>query len=111
MTPFRLYKFLLTVVGIAIILVGLFMLTKSSALSDRAADITFVVIVPGLLVLLGFAPFVVTTKILKRKLSSPVFLFNFIVAIGLLALYVYGLYWGIQILGSLAVMELYGGSI
>lgn len=109
MTPFQMYRFLWMVLGVAVVLAGLSLLTKSSALSDKAADITFVVVVPGLLVAFGLAPFVFTTRVLKRKLTTPLFIVNFLIAVGLLALYVYALYWGIQILGSLAVMELYGG--
>lgn len=76
--------------------------------SDLIFDIIFWVGIPGLFIVSAGAPFFVVKKILKRRFTPSILLISVICAIGLVALDIYALYWGIQILGSLAVMELYG---
>lgn len=75
---------------------------------NLVADIFFWIGIPALLIFSVTLPFLVIKKVLKHRFTFLNILASIIIAIGLLALDFYGLYWGLAYLQGYAACSLYG---
>lgn len=73
-----------------------------------AAGVTLYILIPTLLLFSVALPFLVVKRVLKKRFTVLTVLTSVLVASGLVAVALYGLYWGFAYLQGYAACSLYG---